>query len=119
IAQAGTAALALRWQEAAKQLARAAETVRSLATSEPRDAMPAPLRMDLTAARERIERALALVAGIELRATADRESLVVGDTFRVSAESQCRKQADCELGTLQLNVSSAFFFFNAPATTEK
>ncbi len=119
IAQAGTAALALRWQEAAKQLARAAETVRSLATSEPRDAMPAPLRMDLTAARERIERALALVAGIELRATADRDALVVGETFRVSAESQCRKQADCELGTLQLNLSSAFQQIKTQGDAEK
>lgn len=119
IARAGTAALALHWDEAAKELAQAAETIHSLAAGESSNAKAAPLRMDLAAARQRIERALALVAGVEVRATADRDALVAGETFRVSAESQCRKQAGCDLGSLQLDLPAVFKEVKTEGDAEK
>ena len=107
IAGAGTAALNLHWEEAAKNLARAAETVRPfLSATTGGDA--ASLHFDLEAAQKRIEHALALVAGLEVRATSDRDAIVAGESFQISAEAQCREQAGCELGNLRLNLPSGF-----------
>ncbi|MGB7230242.1 MAG: hypothetical protein WBD19_01120, partial [Candidatus Acidiferrum sp.] len=63
---------------------------------------------DLETMRTRLNRALALTAGLELRAEADRSTLVVGETFGIHAEAHCRKEGGCELGALQVNLPEEF-----------
>ncbi|MGB7493443.1 MAG: PIG-L family deacetylase [Candidatus Acidiferrum sp.] len=59
---------------------------------------------DVGRSRGRIERALALVAGIQLRADADTSELVAGNTFHVTARTTFRPQADSSPGALALDV---------------
>ena len=61
---------------------------------------------DIGRSRARIERALALVAGMHLSADADTSQLVVGNAFHVDAETTCRKEAGCEFGPLTLNLAA-------------
>ena len=105
--KARTEALALHWAEAASHLAGAAKQIDSIS---PRFEGPpsSQLAFDLAAARARIERAMSLVAAIEVRAEGDRETLVAGETFGISAAAICRKEAGCELGALSLNLSPSF-----------
>jgi LmbE family N-acetylglucosaminyl deacetylase len=107
LAKAREAALALNWQKASASLAAAAKEISSLypggghaihwVAGDPR-------LTELHAAQHRIDRALALAAGLEIVAEADRSEVVAGEPFDVSAESRCRKEAGCELGKLQLVV---------------
>jgi LmbE family N-acetylglucosaminyl deacetylase len=106
IAKAHNAALALNWAEAASNLASAARQMDSFSSA--RGAPSSQLAFELAAARKRMERALALVAAIEVRAEADRDAVVIGDTFVVTAQALCRKEASCELGLVNLNVSPSF-----------
>lgn len=109
IAAARTAALALDWKAALKQLAEAGTLL-----SDSRDhdwsasGLTADEVSDLQRIRDRVNRALVLTAGLELRAEADRSTLVVGETFGVHAEAHCRKEAGCELGPLQLKLPEEF-----------
>jgi hypothetical protein len=48
------------------------------------------------------------VAAVEVRAEADRETLVVGESFSVMAQAICRKEAGCELGAVELNLPQSF-----------
>lgn len=107
IEKARTEALALHWGEAASHLVSAAKLIDSIS---PRfDGAPTTqLAFELAAARKRIERSLALVAAVEVRAEADRETLVAGETFGVTAAAICRKEAGCELGALNLDLSPSF-----------
>lgn len=57
---------------------------------------------DVGRSRARIERALALTAGIHLTADADESNLAPGNTFHVSAASSCRKNVDCTLSPIAL-----------------
>jgi LmbE family N-acetylglucosaminyl deacetylase len=59
---------------------------------------------DIGRSRSRIERALALAAGLQLNAEADTGNLAAGNTFHVSAHSGCRKQVDCVFSPITLNV---------------
>jgi hypothetical protein len=63
---------------------------------------------DLRETKERLERALALVAGLEVKAEADRSTLVAGESFGLHAEAHCRKEDGCELGSLKLNLTEGF-----------
>jgi hypothetical protein len=47
---------------------------------------------------------LTLAAAVEVRAEADRDTLVVGESFGVSAQAICRSEAGCELGAVELNL---------------
>ena len=107
IEKAHSEALALHWAEAASDLASAARQLDSIS---PRfDGAPSSqLAFELAAAHRRLERALTLVAAVEVRAEADRETLVAGESFGVTAASICRKEAGCELGAVNLNFSPAF-----------
>ena len=60
---------------------------------------------DVGRSRERIERALALVAGLQLTADADTSQLVLGNTFHVAAAATCRKEAACTFGPLRLDLA--------------
>lgn len=108
IAAAKTAALALDWKTAMAELAGAA-TLLASAAPPPAAAGHTPDQVfDLRETKERLDHALAMVAGLEIRAEADREMLVVGESFGVHAEAHCRKADGCELGGLQLNLANGF-----------
>ncbi|MGH9741451.1 MAG: hypothetical protein ACRD51_03780 [Candidatus Acidiferrum sp.] len=48
---------------------------------------------DLHGIRDRLDRALVLTAGLELKAETDRSALVAGVSFGIRAEAHCRKEA--------------------------
>jgi LmbE family N-acetylglucosaminyl deacetylase len=100
-------ALALHWAEAASSLVGAAKQIDSL-SSRLEGAPSSQLAFELARARARLDRALSMVAAVEVRAEADRETLVVGESFGVSAQAICRKEAGCELGAAELNLPQSF-----------
>lgn len=57
---------------------------------------------DVGRTQKRIEKALAMVAGIHLKAEADTGQLVAGDSFHITAHAVCRKEAECAFGALTL-----------------
>lgn len=111
ITSARTAALSLNWKSALRQLAEAGTL---LAGISPPDSASASAgytpdqAFDLKEVRERLNRALVLTAGLEVKAEADRSTLVVGESFGVHAEAHCRKEDGCELGSLQLHLPGEF-----------
>jgi LmbE family N-acetylglucosaminyl deacetylase len=111
IAGARTAALALDWKNAMRQLAEAGNLLAGITPPDFRDSSLGYTRdqaLDLRETKERLERALALVAGLEVKAEADRSTLVVGESFGLRAEAHCRKEDGCDLGGLKLNLTDGF-----------
>ena len=111
IMAARKSALNLDWKNAMAQLAGAATLLASI--SPPGSAngfagYPSDQAFDLRETKQRLDRALTLAAGLELKADADREMLVVGESFGVHAEAHCRKEDGCELGALRLNLPQEF-----------
>jgi LmbE family N-acetylglucosaminyl deacetylase len=100
-------ALALHWAEAASSLVGAARQIDSISSGLER-APTSQLAYELARARQRLDRALTLVAAVEVRAEADRETLVFGETFGVTAQAICRKEAGCDLGAVELNLTQSF-----------
>ncbi|MGH9676111.1 MAG: PIG-L family deacetylase, partial [Candidatus Acidiferrum sp.] len=100
--RAREAALSLHWSEAAKEMTGAAKQIEAFFPAGQSASPTSALSFELEQARQRIERALALAAGVYLRAEADREELVVGESFMVTAEAHCRAEAVCQLGKLNL-----------------
>jgi LmbE family N-acetylglucosaminyl deacetylase len=98
IIEAHALTLALNWKEAASHLASAAQQVESLLLASEGAPGSSPLYFELEATRQRIERALTLVAGLRVRAEADRNALVAHESFVVTVEARCREEADCKLG---------------------
>jgi LmbE family N-acetylglucosaminyl deacetylase len=96
-------ALALHWAEASLSLVGAARQI-DLISPRFEGAPSSQLAFELRRARERIDRALTLAAAVEVRAEADRDTLVVGESFGVSAQVICRSEAGCELGAVELNL---------------
>lgn len=107
IAKARAASLSLNWSQAAADLASAAMQIDAISPAN-EVAPPSPLSFELARTRKRIDRALARVLAVEVRAEADRDALVVGESFGVLAEAICRKEAGCELGTVKLNLPPSF-----------
>ncbi len=101
IAQARTAALNLDWGASAQDLAQAAKDVdaplhrMSLRGGE-------PILSEVQQEKEKIDHAMALVGGIEVVSRTDRRDLVRGESFQVSVNARCRKEAGCSLEDLQL-----------------
>jgi LmbE family N-acetylglucosaminyl deacetylase len=54
--------------------------------------------------REHIDKALVMAAGLELLSNAETSELVAGESFKVSTRVRCRKEADCSLGDLRLQL---------------
>jgi LmbE family N-acetylglucosaminyl deacetylase len=100
-------ALALHWAEASSSLVGAAKQI-DLISPRLEGAPSSQLAFELARARARLDRALTLVAAVEVRAEADRDTLVVGESFGVSAQAICRKEAGCELGAMELNLPQSF-----------
>jgi LmbE family N-acetylglucosaminyl deacetylase len=68
----------------------------------------AELLADVRRIRQRMERALALAAGIQVTAEADRSELVAGETFNVREQARCRPEAKCAFGALRLEFRGNF-----------
>ena len=104
IEEARAAALALDWKKSCSLLAHAAGKVTaSLNRLTSRSSEEANLiGYDLQQQIRRIERALALSAGLEINATANKGELVADETFDITASARCRQEAGCSLGELQL-----------------
>jgi hypothetical protein len=94
------AALRLDWKSAAESLAAAGRKLNELPKPAVSAQVPAPvesLSRSTQRKREKIEAALALVAGLRLDANADRGELVPGETFTVRVESRHRQGVGSEL----------------------
>jgi LmbE family N-acetylglucosaminyl deacetylase len=100
-----TAALNLDWYNAARSLALAADKATHwldkcpfrLAAGLAQDDQVADMNRSVT----RIEKALALAAGLQVTAEADRSELVAGESFAVQAQARCRLMT-CIMGDLKL-----------------
>jgi LmbE family N-acetylglucosaminyl deacetylase len=103
-------ALQLDWPAAAKSVAAAARDVEeeNRKLSNASGAAERRLHAECEPILSRIQHALALVAGVDLKAEANRSELVVGESFTVVAESRCRKGVGCALAGLQLNLPQEF-----------
>jgi LmbE family N-acetylglucosaminyl deacetylase len=108
MAAARTATLALDWKNAMRQLAEAGTILAGIPHSDSYSGLTADQAFDLAEMKEHVERALKLAAGLEIKSEADHSDLVVGETFGVHAESHCRKDDGCELGSLLLSRSNEF-----------
>ncbi len=105
LAKAREDALSLHWQQSAAAIAQAAKEISSLYPGGGHAAhwvAGDPRLADLHCAQLRVDRALALAAGLEVIAESDRSEVVAGEPFTVDAEAHCRKEAGCELGKMQL-----------------
>ena len=105
LAKAREEALALQWQKAAANIALAAKDITSLYPGGGHAAhwvAGDPLLAELWSVQRRIDRALALAAGLQVVAEADRSDVVTGEPFTVDTEARCRKEVGCTLGKLQL-----------------
>jgi LmbE family N-acetylglucosaminyl deacetylase len=111
IAAARTAALSLDWKNAMRQLAEAGNLLAGITPADFQDSSLGYRRdqvLDLRETKERLERALALAAGLEVKAEADRSTLVVGESFGLRADAHCRREEGCDLGGLKLNLTDGF-----------
>jgi len=93
LAAARDAALRLDWKSAAGSLVAAGRKINEVPVPSISYQVPAPvvsLSRSLKRKREKIEAALALVAGLRLDALADRSELVSGETFTVRVDSHHR-----------------------------
>jgi LmbE family N-acetylglucosaminyl deacetylase len=97
------AVLQLAWKRAGEKISHAA----ALLIDAPKKCGPTPFSqkeeaweqlLDRTAASSRIDRAAALVAGLDVSALADRNNVTAGAEFHVVARAHCRAEADCKLG---------------------
>jgi LmbE family N-acetylglucosaminyl deacetylase len=100
-------ALRLDWKAAANSLVAAGRKINEVPVPSVSYQVPAPvvsLARSLKHKREKIDAALALVAGLRLNARADRGELVPGETFTVDVDSHHRGEisADFKKPVLQL-----------------
>jgi LmbE family N-acetylglucosaminyl deacetylase len=94
LAAARDAALRLDWKAAADSLVAAGKKIDEVPRPSLTSQTPAPvvsLARSLERKREKIDRALALIAGVRLEASADRSEIVVGETFSVRTETRHRE----------------------------
>jgi len=94
VATARDAALRLDWKAAADSLVVAGKKIDEVPRPSVSSQTPAPvvsLARSLQRKREKIDRALALVAGVRLEASADRSEIVVGETFSVRVDARHRE----------------------------
>ncbi|MGB6596234.1 MAG: PIG-L family deacetylase [Candidatus Acidiferrum sp.] len=111
ILAARKAALNLDWKNALSELSGAATLIASISPPEFSDSnlgySPDQV-FDLREIKARLDKALALTAGLEVKAEADRSTLVAGESFGIHADVHCRKEDGCELGALQLKLPAEF-----------
>ena len=59
---------------------------------------------DVELTRKRVEKALAMAAGLNVKAEADTGLLVAGESFHITTHSACRPETACSLGGLTLKL---------------
>jgi LmbE family N-acetylglucosaminyl deacetylase len=94
LAAARDAALRLEWKAAADSLVVAGKRIDEVPRPSVSSQTPAPLvslGRSLQRKQEKIDRALALVVGVRVDATADRSEIVVGETFSVRTDVRHRE----------------------------
>ena len=100
------AALNLDWAAANKSLAQAATNAAHWQDKCPwhltNDLAQQFQLRDMNRPAAHIEKALALAAGLQMTAEADRGDLVAGENFTVKEQSDCRPDAACKLGDAKL-----------------
>jgi LmbE family N-acetylglucosaminyl deacetylase len=111
LAAARTSSLDLDWNAAMHSLALAAgNAARWMDKCAPRAAGDAAQKYqmaDMNLPLARIQKALALAAGLQVTAEADRSELVAGENFVVQSQSRCRPNA-CTVGGLKLVFGGGF-----------
>lgn len=108
---ASAAALNLDWKSALQQLASAGSLLAGIGTENSSTNSSATISdqaADFVLIKHRLEHALTLAAGLEIKAEADRGDAVLHESLGIHAESHCRKDAGCELGALQLKLPAEF-----------
>src|SRR5437660_294705 len=93
LVSARDAALRLDWRAASSSLVAAARKIGEVPVSSVSSQVPAPvvsLARSLKRKREKIDAALALVAGLRMDALADRSEIVSGESFSVRVDSHHR-----------------------------
>ncbi len=102
------AALRLDWKAAVSSLVEAGRKLNDVPKPNPAANNPEPLlslARSTERKREKVENALALVAGLRLEATADRSEIVPGETFTVRVESRRREGISGEFKKPALRLS--------------
>jgi LmbE family N-acetylglucosaminyl deacetylase len=106
------AALALDWPTAAKELTVALFAVNTTTPVRyPTTALEVPaarIDFEVEKAEERLNRALALAAGLKVTADADRSELVAGEDLSIKIKARCRAEIHCEFGASKLERPSVF-----------
>jgi LmbE family N-acetylglucosaminyl deacetylase len=97
---ARTAALRLDWKEAAAQVAKAGTDIDSVLSQA--GGSNELFRDQLLFVKGHIGTALALTAGFEQTADADRAYVVAGEAFKVHVGRRCRTEITCDFGALAL-----------------
>jgi len=97
------AVLQLDWKRAGEKISHAA----ALLDDAPKKCGPTPFSqkeeaweqlLDRTATSSRIDKAAALVAGLDVSALADRNNVTAGEEFHVLTHARCRAEAACKTG---------------------
>jgi LmbE family N-acetylglucosaminyl deacetylase len=112
LGQARESVLQENFAAGARQLADAANEFDNWTAKCPSAATQGSVQMqflaDVGRSQARIERALALAAGIHLTADADESNLAAGNTFHVSSGSACRQNVGCALSPVTLVLPSGW-----------
>ena len=93
LSAARAAALKLDWKEAAAQAAEAGINIDSVLAQAGANEL---FRDQLGFVKKHIDRAVALTAGFELTADADRAYVVAGESFKVNVRRRCRPETACD-----------------------
>jgi len=107
-------ALTLNFDAAARSIAKAASE-KSLVCNRDISLGPGGMKTDNTALdealrRKRIERALELAAGLEIRADSDRSEVIAGEAFDVTTSARCRSTVSCVLSDPVLQLPKGWTF---------
>ncbi len=92
LAGARTAALKLDWADASARVAQAGAEIDGVLSQAGANEL---FRDQLEFVKQHIDRALALTAGFEQTADADRADVVAGETFMVHVTRRCRPEVEC------------------------
>ena len=102
-------ALALRWPQAAASMAKAGQAIRKPNPNgqnppECQPESPFLLLGEIDSVRYRIDRALELIVGLDVRATADRSEIARHGTFNVTMSARCRQEVRCDLAEPEIDL---------------
>jgi LmbE family N-acetylglucosaminyl deacetylase len=111
LAAARREALTLDWAGASSSVARAAISMHRLNPPHvnPKHcggSSPYALLSELQDVELRIDKALGLVAGIMVDATADRSTVAVGDKIQLTVNSACRPESKCKFSPPGIDISA-------------